>query len=126
MRFFLTQKDIRNSCSVLENGKKVMLSESRFYFIYRRNCRKCFRLFHYLYWTFRRCRARNRILIDDGLIELEVKEVTENAIHCHVVNGGELGEKKGINVPNVKVNLPVVTEKDNWILSLELNKNRFY
>ena len=50
----------------------------------------------------------NKILIDDGLIELEVKEVVQGRIVCRVVNGGELGEKKGVNVPNVKVKLPVI------------------
>ncbi len=54
----------------------------------------------------------NLILIDDGLIGLRVKEVTESAILCVVENGGELGEKKGVNVPNVSVGLPDVTEKD--------------
>ena len=54
----------------------------------------------------------NKILIDDRLIELEVKEVVQGRIVCRVVNGGELGEKKGVNVPNVKVKLPVITEKD--------------
>ena len=53
-----------------------------------------------------------KILIDDGLIELEVVRITENDIICKVINGGELGEKKGINVPNVPVRLPAITEKD--------------
>lgn len=52
------------------------------------------------------------ILIDDGLIELVVKKVSEREIECVVVNGGELGERKGVNVPNVSVNLPGVTDKD--------------
>lgn len=54
----------------------------------------------------------NTILIDDGLIELTVEEVRGNDIVCRIVNGGELGQKKGVNVPNVKVNLPAITEKD--------------
>ena len=54
----------------------------------------------------------NRILIDDGLIELEVLSVEDTEIVCTVLNGGELGEKKGVNVPNVKINLPALTEKD--------------
>lgn len=54
----------------------------------------------------------NRILIDDGLIELLVKDTTETEIICTVLNGGELGERKGINVPNVPVRLPAITEKD--------------
>ncbi len=49
------------------------------------------------------------ILIDDGLIGLEVKEKTENEIICKITNGGELGERKGVNVP---VRLPAITEKD--------------
>ncbi len=56
--------------------------------------------------------AGNRILIDDGLIELEVQEVKGAEIICKVINGGDLGEKKGVNVPNVKIKLPALTEKD--------------
>lgn len=52
------------------------------------------------------------ILIDDGLIGLKVKEIAGQDIICEVVNGGELGEKKGVNVPNVPVRLPAITEKD--------------
>ncbi|HIV24768.1 MAG TPA: pyruvate kinase [Candidatus Scatomonas pullistercoris] len=54
----------------------------------------------------------DRILVDDGLIELKVKELAKTEIICEVVNGGELGERKGINVPNVSINLPAITEKD--------------
>lgn len=53
-----------------------------------------------------------KILIDDGLIELEVKNITNKDIVCKVVNGGELGQRKGVNVPNVPVRLPALTEKD--------------
>ena len=52
------------------------------------------------------------ILIDDGLIGLKVVRKTDKDIVCEVVNGGELGEKKGVNVPNVAVRLPAITEKD--------------
>lgn len=53
-----------------------------------------------------------KILIDDGLIELEVLKKDGKDIMCRVINGGELGERKGINVPNVPVRLPAITEKD--------------
>lgn len=56
--------------------------------------------------------AGGQILIDDGLICLEVQETTGTEIVCRVINGGELGEKKGINVPNVSIKLPNLTEKD--------------
>ena len=54
----------------------------------------------------------NVILIDDGLIGLKVKEIVDQDIVCEIVNGGELGERKGVNVPNVPVRLPAITEKD--------------
>ena len=52
------------------------------------------------------------ILIDDGLIELKVVGKSEKEIFCEVINGGELGERTGVNVPNVAVRLPAITEKD--------------
>ncbi len=52
------------------------------------------------------------ILIDDGLIGLKVDHVEGDEMHCIVTNGGELGEKKGVNVPNVEIGLPSVTEQD--------------
>lgn len=52
------------------------------------------------------------ILIDDGLIELKVESVTGAEIHTKVVNGGFIKSKKGVNVPNVKLRLPSLTEKD--------------
>ena len=57
-------------------------------------------------------KAGDTILIDDGLIQLTVEEVTDTDVVCRVVNGGELGQKKGINVPNVEVKLPAITEQD--------------
>ncbi len=52
------------------------------------------------------------ILLDDGLIELHVEKIEGTDIVCTVKNGGELGQRKGINVPNVEVSLPAITEKD--------------
>lgn len=54
----------------------------------------------------------NKILIDDGLLELEVIEVRENEVDCKVIAGGALGSKKGVNVPNIILNLPAITEQD--------------
>ena len=54
----------------------------------------------------------NVILIDDGLIGLEVEAVKGVEILCKVTNGGELGERKGVNVPGVPIQLPSITEKD--------------
>jgi pyruvate kinase len=52
------------------------------------------------------------ILIDDGLIGLEVEKVSGSHIYCRVTNGGVLKSKKGVNLPGIKVNLPSLTEKD--------------
>lgn len=54
----------------------------------------------------------NKILIDDGLLGLVVDEIDGEDIICTVENGGTLSNRKGVNVPNVKVNLPAITEKD--------------
>lgn len=55
----------------------------------------------------------DKILIDDGLVELEVLEQpSETEIKCRVNNGGTVKNNKGVNVPGVKINLPAITEKD--------------
>ncbi len=53
-----------------------------------------------------------KLLIDDGLIGLKVESVEGEEVHCVVESGGELGERKGVNVPNLFLNLPSVTEQD--------------
>ncbi|MEE1197397.1 MAG: pyruvate kinase [Lachnospiraceae bacterium] len=57
-------------------------------------------------------KAGSRILVDDGLIELHVEKVEGTEVTCRIINGGELGQKKGVNIPNVSVNLPAITQKD--------------
>ncbi|MBF7024470.1 pyruvate kinase [Staphylococcus kloosii] len=54
------------------------------------------------------------ILLDDGLIELQVKQIDKDKgeVLCDVLNTGELKNKKGVNLPGVKVNLPGITDKD--------------
>ena len=56
--------------------------------------------------------AGNRILIDDGLISMRVTAVTETDIICTVENGGPVSNHKGVNVPNVPLSMPYVSEKD--------------
>lgn len=53
-----------------------------------------------------------RILLSDGLIELRVIEVPGEDVICEVINGGMLGEHKGINLPGIPVRVPSLTEKD--------------
>ena len=52
------------------------------------------------------------VLVDDGLIELDVIEIKGNEVICIAKNNGDLGQKKGINLPNVSVNLPALSPKD--------------
>ena len=54
----------------------------------------------------------NRILLDDGLMELRVREVHGDRVHCTVIRGGLLKEHKGINLPGVHVSAPSLTDKD--------------
>jgi pyruvate kinase len=55
----------------------------------------------------------DRILLADGLIELRVERVDAPDVLCRVINGGDLGENKGINLPGVKISAPSMTEKDH-------------
>lgn len=52
------------------------------------------------------------ILIDDGLVEMEVVEHSPECIVCQVKNGGKVSDRKGVNVPNVKLSMPFLSEKD--------------
>lgn len=54
----------------------------------------------------------SRILINDGLVELEVVKIEEKDIQCTVLNGGVLGNNKNMNVPGAKIRLPSLTEQD--------------
>ena len=53
-----------------------------------------------------------RILLSDGLIELRVVEIPGEEVECEVINGGMLGEHKGINLPGIPVRVPSLTDKD--------------
>lgn len=54
----------------------------------------------------------DKILIDDGNVELEVKEVKDTEVHTTIIHGGVLKSRKGINLPDSKVSAPSLTEKD--------------
>ncbi|MFV0574861.1 MAG: pyruvate kinase PykF [Vibrio sp.] len=57
-------------------------------------------------------KAGDTILVDDGLIEMEVVATTDTEVKCKVLNNGDLGENKGVNLPGVSVKLPALAEKD--------------
>ncbi|QWT17486.1 pyruvate kinase [Collinsella sp. zg1085] len=70
--------------------------------------------------------AGSRILIDDGLVGLEVESVDGNDIHCVVLNNGLIGERKGVNMPNVNISLPAITERDRQDILFGLTQNIDY
>jgi len=68
----------------------------------------------------REVNSGDRILLSDGLIELRVEKVRGQEVICQVVNGGDLGEHKGINLPGVKLRVPALTAKDREDLRFAL------
>lgn len=64
----------------------------------------------------------DKILLDDGLLELKVISVAGTKVECSVVNGGPLSSHKGINLPGVKVSIPSLTEKDKDDLKFGIEK----
>ena len=98
---------------VLKEGKKVQLEQGKDFTLYTDEREGdetgCSITYQQLVYDVRK---GDTILIDDGLIGLEVRKVSADRIECVIKNGGELGERKGVNVPNVKINLPGVTGKD--------------
>lgn len=65
----------------------------------------------------------DNILFDDGEIDLQVDSKDEQYLYCTVLNNGNLGSRKSVNVPGVRINLPSLTEKDrkNILLAIELD-----
>jgi pyruvate kinase len=64
----------------------------------------------------------DRILLDDGLMELHVVAVDEDEVRCEIITGGTLKEHKGINLPGVHVSAPSLTEKDREDLDFGLEQ----
>ena len=62
----------------------------------------------------------SHILLSDGLIELRVHEVDGDDVVCDIINGGMLGENKGINLPGIAVRVPSLTDKDSQDLEFAL------
>lgn len=70
--------------------------------------------------------AGDRILLSDGLIELRVSAVRAGEVVCRVVNGGDLGERKGVNLPGVKLSVSAVTSADIQHLKFALARGADY
>jgi pyruvate kinase len=68
----------------------------------------------------------DRILLSDGLIELRVQQIRGQEVICEVVNGGTLGEHKGINLPGIALRVPALTKKDREDLAFALGQDVNY
>lgn len=98
---------------LLRDGKKVELKDGMSYVLTTRDVEGNEDVCQVNYEGLPVCVSPGtHILIDDGLIDLEVERVQDTEIYCHVVSGGELGQRKGVNVPKTRVDLPGLTEKD--------------
>ena len=64
-----------------------------------------------------------RVLLADGLLELEVVEIAGRELHCRVIEGGVLKSRQGVNFPNLMLPLPSLTEKDKRDVEFGLAHN---
>lgn len=67
-------------------------------------------------------RPGDPILLDDGLLGLRVDKIEGDDVVCVVETGGELSDRKGVNLPGSKLSLPALTEKDTSDLHFAVNK----
>jgi len=77
-------------------------------------------------WLIEDAKVGDAILLDDGLIALEVLKKSKGSLTASVVEGGVLRERKGVNLPNMKVSAPFFTEKDRKDLEFGITMNVDY
>jgi pyruvate kinase len=63
-----------------------------------------------------------QVLLDDGLLELQVEAVSGDAVHCRILEGGTLKSRKGVNFPSLELRLPSLTEKDKQDLTFGISQ----
>lgn len=98
---------------LLQGGKKVELVEGQTFTLTTRDVEGTNEIVSQTYDRLPTdLKPGDTVLIDDGLIAMTVQETTDTDVVCKVDNGGMLGERKGINLPNVEIHLPGITEKD--------------
>ena len=97
--------DLEQDCVMLEDGQEFIVTTEPVI----GDSRKVSVTYHDLHQDLR---AGCTVLIDDGLIELRVVEISGREIICRVIHGGELRSYKGLNTPGTRINLPAVGEKD--------------
>jgi pyruvate kinase len=68
----------------------------------------------------------DRVTVDNGLINLEVLEITPPRMRCKVIDGGKLGSRRHVNLPGIRVNLPSITDKDRADIEFGLKQGIDY
>jgi pyruvate kinase len=109
--------EVENNKIELVNGKKIIVSTTNEIGTAERICTN--------YQAFASdVKPGERILLDDGKLSLEVVKTNgKDEVECVIVHGGVLSSKKGMNLPNTKVSLPCLTEKDLIDLEFALDQN---
>ncbi|MBI1267863.1 MAG: pyruvate kinase [Cryomorphaceae bacterium] len=109
--------EVENNKIDLVNGKKIIVSTTNEIGTAERICTN--------YQAFASdVKPGERILLDDGKLSLEVVKTNgKDEVECVIVHGGVLSSKKGMNLPNTKVSLPCLTEKDLIDLEFALDQN---
>jgi pyruvate kinase len=109
--------EVENNEVLLENGKEILFTAE-----------KCVGNSQRLYINYKNFPADvavdDRVLIDDGKIHLRVIATNgKNEVRAVVESGGKLSSRKGVNLPNTKISLPCLTEKDKEDLAFALKMN---
>src|SRR5215471_3026849 len=65
-------------------------------------------------------KPRDRLFLNDGLVQLEVERVDRTDVHCKVIVGGELGSRKGLNLPGIDLGISAFTDHDLACLDFAL------
>ena len=106
-------RDRKSAPAVLAGGEAVMLNDQAEVTITTRELEgTAERSVDHLSGLPATCKPGDRMLLDDGKLELAVESMDTTDVHTRVVHGGLLKEHKGINLPGVMVNIPSLTEKD--------------
>mmetsp|Transcript_47102 Transcript_47102/g.42195 ORF Transcript_47102/g.42195 Transcript_47102/m.42195 type:complete len:531 (+) Transcript_47102:94-1686(+) len=104
---------------ILEKGKKCRLSVNKD--MYDKGTEKEFYV-DYTNMT-KVCSEGDLVFIDDGLVSLRIESIGNDYLDCIVENSGAVSNHKGVNLPNVDVDLPAVSEKDKGDLELGVKLN---